>query len=70
MRNISNPNTQRGFFAIGIGIALLAVFAGTSIGIKHVAQSDQKEIATVAQNTPADEAAPTGLAFAYNESGE
>ncbi|MDH3280006.1 MAG: hypothetical protein OEQ18_02615 [Gammaproteobacteria bacterium] len=68
MHHSSNPKRQRGFFAIGIGIALLAVFGGVSLGIKHVAQSEQTEINAAARSTPVHETTPTDVA--YSESGE
>ena len=70
MQNSSNPKRQRGFFAIGIGIALLAVFGGVSLGIKHVAQSEQPELNAAAHSTPAHKHTPTDAVLAYGESGE
>ncbi len=71
MNQNSNPHRQRGFFAIGIGVALLAAFGGISVGIKEAVESAPQETAEVATAPSASEsAAATETTFAYHETGE
>ena len=44
MKKQTTPSKQQGFFAVGIGLALLAAFGATGVAIHEVAEG-QKEVA-------------------------
>lgn len=70
MRHSNSFARQRGFFAIGIGIGLLAVFAGTSLGIKQAVESEPATIASPSPGAPHHENAPTDVAVAHDTFGD